>query len=80
MTEIDPITQKKHTEWELNCYGAFFLVNYLAGESIKTCMSRAAEAAAFVVAHAEAIPVNQTGLEPMSLSTTNFRAFLRDSV
>lgn len=40
-----------------DCYGAFFLVNYLAGESIKTCMSRAAEAAAFVVAHAEAIPV-----------------------
>ena len=40
-----------------DCYGAFFLVNYLAGESIKTCMSRATEAAAFVVAHAEAIPV-----------------------
>jgi len=27
------------------------------------------------------LPVdNQTGLEPMSLSTVNFRAFLRDSV
>ncbi|MBQ9783900.1 MAG: hypothetical protein IJW29_00160 [Clostridia bacterium] len=42
-----------------DCYGAFFLVNYLSGEPIEVCMSKAAEAAAFVVAHAEAIPTNE---------------------
>ncbi len=41
-----------------DCYGAFFLVSYLAGEPIEACMSKAAKAAAFVVAHAEAIPVD----------------------
>ena len=42
-----------------DCYGAYFLSNYLAGEPIRACMSKAAEAAAFVVAHAAAIPVDE---------------------
>ena len=41
-----------------DCYGAFFLVRYLAGEAIEVCMERAADAA-FVVAHAEAIPLSE---------------------
>ena len=42
-----------------DCYGAYFLTNYLAGEPIEICMERAAKAAAFVVAHAAAIPVEE---------------------
>ena len=41
-----------------DCYGAYFLTNYLAGKAIETCMESAADAAAFVVAHQEAIPTN----------------------
>ena len=39
-----------------DCYGAVFLVNYLSDVPIDACMSKAAEAAAFVVSCAEAIP------------------------
>ncbi len=39
-----------------DCYGAVFLVNYLSDKPIDDCMSKAAEAAAFVVSHTEAIP------------------------
>jgi fructokinase len=39
-----------------DCYGAVFLVNYLSDVPIDACMSKAAEAAAFVVSHTEAIP------------------------
>lgn len=41
-----------------DCYGAFFLVNYLTGAPMERCMEKAAEAAAFVVAHTEAIPLS----------------------
>lgn len=43
-----------------DCYGAFFLVNYLAGEPIEACMANAADAAAFVVSHTEAIPLTDS--------------------
>jgi len=39
-----------------DCYGAVFLVNYLSDVPIDACMSKAAEAAALVVSHSEAIP------------------------
>jgi len=39
-----------------DCYGAVFLVNYLSDVPIDACMSKAAEAAALVVSHTEAIP------------------------
>ena len=42
-----------------DCYGAVFLVNYLSDKPIDTCMRKAAEAAAFMVSHAEAIPDNK---------------------
>ncbi len=41
-----------------DCYGAFFLTRYLLGDPIESCMKKAADAAAFVVSHAEAIPVD----------------------
>ena len=41
-----------------DCYGAFFLTRYLSGDPIESCMEKAADAAAFVVSHAEAIPVD----------------------
>ena len=41
-----------------DCYGAFFPVRYPAGEAIEVCMEKAV-AAAFVVAHAEAIPLSE---------------------
>lgn len=40
-----------------DCYGAFFLTRYLAGESVEVCMEKAADAAAFVVSRTEAIPL-----------------------
>ena len=41
-----------------DCYGAFFLARYLAGETMEACMAKAADAAALVVSCTEAIPLS----------------------